>query len=111
MMTPKHFERRRRARPERLRCSTARPIVSHSRDVEILVLAVERIESGLADAARGRIDNARERDVVVGFRELQIGDDVFDFRALVKREAADDVIRDTAPPERFFEQARLRFVR
>ena len=62
-----------------------------------------------ADAARGAVDDALQRDRVIGIqRQLEIGNDVAHFQALIKREAADDVVLQPRATHRLFKHARLR---
>ena len=71
--------------------------------------ALEGLHGGLADAARGRVDDARERDGVVQvLHQLEVAEDVFDFGAVVEGEAADHVVLDLIAAQRLFHQARLR---
>ncbi len=71
--------------------------------------ALERLHRGLADAARGRVDDAAERDGVVRVEhQLHVAEDVFDLGAVVEGEAADHVVLDLVAAQRLFHQARLR---
>ena len=61
-----------------------------------------------ADAALRDVENAAGGDRVVGVGDdLQVGQRVLDFAALVEAGAADDAIRDTLAHEEFFERAGL----
>ena len=61
-----------------------------------------------ADAALGDVEDTAGGDRVVGVGDdLQVGQRVLDFAALVEAGAADDAIRDTLAHEEFFERAGL----
>ena len=61
-----------------------------------------------ADAALRDVENAAGGDRVVGVGDdLQVGQRVLDFAALVEAGAADDAIRDALAHEEFFERAGL----
>ena len=71
--------------------------------------AGEMVESALAYAARGQIDDAGEAHVVIRVGdEAQVGDDVLDFLTLVELHAANDLIRHAVAKACFLQRARLR---
>ena len=68
----------------------------------------ELVEGRGADAAGGHVDDAAEREIVLGpGRELQVGEDVLDLRALVELHAADDDVGDLPADHLFLEGPRL----
>ena len=70
--------------------------------------AHELRDGRLADAARGIIDDALERLLVVGVDDdAEVGDDVLHLLALVERLSAIDAIRDALLPQRLLKDARL----
>src|ERR1700722_9270886 len=70
---------------------------------------LERVDGAFAEAAGGSVDYAQERDGVVGILyHFQVGDEVFDFGALVERESADHFVFQAVTAHGFFKQARLR---
>src|SRR5580692_145921 len=70
---------------------------------------LERVDGAFAEAAGGSVDYAQERDGVVGILyHFQVGDEVFDFGALVERESADHFVFQAVAAHGFFKQPRLR---
>ena len=70
---------------------------------------LQRIHHALADAARRHVDHAPQADVVVRVDDqLQVGERVLDFLALVEADAADDLVGDALAHQRVFNRARLR---
>src|SRR5262249_13305770 len=79
------------------------------RDAEIFGAALDVVERGLADAARGCVDHSHERDRVVRIRrEFQLSDYVLDLAAFVQTEAATQGVRHAGGQAGFLEQSRLR---
>ena len=71
--------------------------------------AFQRLHGGFADAARGRVDHAAQRDGVVRVEdELEVAEDVLDLGAVVEGEAADHAVLDLVAAQGLFKQARLR---
>ena len=82
-----------------------RQIVVVGRQLELL----ERVHHALADAARRHVDHAPQADVVVRVDDqLQVGERVLDFLALVEPDAADDLVGEALAHQRVFDRARLR---
>ena len=68
----------------------------------------EAVEAGVADAARGRVDDATQRDLVGAVQgELHVREQIFDLLALEELLAADDLVVDLLGAERLFEGLRL----
>lgn len=66
------------------------------------------VHAGLADAAAGEIDDAAEGFFVAGIDgEAEVGDEVFDFLALVERLPAENAVGHVVAAEVFFKNARL----
>src|SRR4029077_20255841 len=62
------------------------------------------VDGDFADSARWRIQDAQERDIVVGkHRQANVGEDVPNFGALVKTEAAEQAIANAARAKGLFE--------
>src|SRR5579859_2040129 len=67
------------------------------------------VHRDLADSARRRIQDAQERDIVVWeHRKANVGENVPNFGALIKTEAAEQSIANAARAEGLFERAGLR---
>ena len=65
-------------------------------------------DCGLADSARGCVDDAFNRFIVIGiYGEAEIRYRVFDFFSLVERQTAVDAIRDVPLPQRLLKHSRL----
>ena len=74
----------------------------------LAAIALDLLHRGAADAARRRVDDAQQAHRIgVGGRQLQVRHRVLDFRALVKTEAADDVVLAPVAPQRLFDPPRL----
>ncbi len=68
--------------------------------------ALDDIEGGLADAAGGGVDDAEQRDGVVGVRDdAEVGDGVLDFFALEEGGAACDLVGDAVLAHGVFHHA------
>src|SRR5688500_5630328 len=66
------------------------------------------LERSRSDAARGEIDDARQRAIVVGIGyEPQVGERVLDLLALEEAQAAVDAVGDAGGEERVLQHARL----
>ena len=92
-----------------LGAGTAMPLASSSGGASSAGEAVERIEHAFADAARRHVDDAAQADVVVRIdQQLEIGERVLDFLALVEAHAADDAVGEARAHQRVFDDARLR---
>src|SRR5207253_546281 len=64
----------------------------------------EGVDGGLADAARGNVQDAKERNVVFGMHgEANVGEGVFDFSSIVKAETTDEFVANAAAAKDFFE--------
>ena len=71
-------------------------------------MLVHALDRGIADAALGHVDDALEGEVVVGRDgDLEIGERVADFLALVEARAADHAIGKAERDEAVFEGAHL----
>ncbi len=71
--------------------------------------ALQRVDGAFADAAGGGIDDAQQRNRVVGILDdFEVRDQVFDLGALVEGESADHVIFQAVAAHGLFKQARLR---
>ena len=100
------------ARPERVggqrRLETGgqqRQIVVDRRAFDLL----QRLHDALADPARRHVDHPPEADVVVRVDdELQVGERVLDFLALVEPHAADDLVGEPLAHQRVLDRSRLR---
>ena len=69
----------------------------------------QRLRGGLADAARGRVDDPFDGNRIVGvLNGFEIRDHVFDLGALVEAEASHNVVLQLIAPHRFFQQSGLR---
>ena len=72
----------------------------------VRVDCLQRVHHPLADASRGHVDHAPQADVVVRVHDqLQVGERVLDFLALVEPHAADDLVGDALPHQRVFDGA------
>ena len=70
---------------------------------------VERLERGVADAARRDVDHPLDRRRVVRpHGQAEVRQDVLDLGALVELHAADDGVRDVRAQQLFFKRPRLR---
>ena len=70
---------------------------------------MQDLDRGLANAALGAIDDAFERQVIVGLvDDAEIGQGVADLLALVKPGAADDAVGNGDGEEAFLELAGLK---
>jgi hypothetical protein len=79
-------------------------------DAQLMVVGelLDLLDAGLAEPASRCIDDAQQADGIVRTRDdLQVGKDVFDFRALVKAEAAHNDVLAAIATERFFDLPRL----
>src|SRR6185295_12222327 len=66
------------------------------------------IDGGLADSARGGVDDAQQIDGIAGAKyDFEISEDVFNFGALIEAEAADHHILAAVAAEAFFDLAGL----
>src|SRR5262249_1100644 len=69
----------------------------------------EGIKRGLADAARGNVEDAQEGDVGLGMHgETDVGERVFHFGAIVKAETANKFVAQATATEEFFKSTRLK---
>ena len=69
---------------------------------------LERIHHALADAASRNVDDAAQADIVVRVDDqLEVGQRVLDFFALVEPDAADDLVGNAVAHQRVFNRARL----
>ena len=68
-----------------------------------------RLDRARADAAGGRVDDARQAQVITRrLDDAQVGQHVLDLRAVEKARAADDAVRDAVALEGVFELVTLR---
>ncbi len=102
----------RRAQSERAELTSARPAASSGGASACDLPGVDRLQrihDALADAAGRHVDHAAQADVVVRVDDqLQVGERVLDFLALVEPDASDDLVRDAFPHQLIFDRARLR---
>ncbi len=71
--------------------------------------ALERVHDTFADAARGDVDDAAQRHVVVRIQhQLQVGECVLDLAAFIEAGAAEHLIRDAGRAQAVFHRPRLR---
>ena len=71
-------------------------------------MLMHALDRGIADAALRHIDDALEGEIVVGRRrDLEIGERVADFLALIEARAADDAIGNAQGDEAVLEGAHL----
>ena len=72
--------------------------------LRLLVNRRELLHRRRAQAPRRIVDDPPQRNLIVRIGEqLQVGDGIFDFFALEKRGAADDVVLDVRLAQRFLD--------
>ena len=89
-------------------------LVDHARygvpkaEVVLAGEGIDLLDGGAADAAGGGVDDPQQADrIVIGGRQLQVGDGILDLSSLIKTESADDQIFAAVTAEGFFNLARL----
>ena len=87
----------------------ARAAASHSVVFCMLCRFLQLLDAARADAARGKVDDAQQRVVVVGvFHQAQIGQRVLDLLPLEEAQPAIHAVRQSGRHQRMFQHARLR---
>ena len=68
-------------------------------------VALQPLDGLGADAPRRRVDDPQQGEIVLRVvHQVQIGQDVLDFLALIELHAVDDLVRDALQPQRVFDQ-------